>query len=195
MIVTIGRIGRAHGIRGEVTVDVRTDTPDERFTDGAVLATDPAAAGPLTVRRARWHSGRLLVHFAGVADRTAAELLRGVSLLAEIGADESTGDPEEFFDHQLLGLSVVMADGTEVGEVSDVIHAPGQDLLAVRRAGATEVLVPFVAEIVPEVDLDAGRLVVDPPPGLFDLDEAESDRSAEPAGDAEAARRNGGADS
>ncbi|HEY9409952.1 MAG TPA: ribosome maturation factor RimM [Jiangellaceae bacterium] len=189
MIVTIGRIGRAHGIRGEVTVDVRTDTPDERFTDGAVLATDPAAAGPLTVRRARWHSGRLLVHFAGVADRTAAELLRGVSLLAEIGADESTGDPEEFFDHQLLGLSVVTPDGAEVGEVSDVVHAPGQDLLAVRRPGAAEVLVPFVAELVPEVDLDAGRLVVDPPPGLFDLDEADV------AHGADVTRANGGADS
>ncbi|MGH8829238.1 MAG: ribosome maturation factor RimM [Jiangellaceae bacterium] len=169
MIVTVGRIGRAHGIRGEVTVEVHTDTPDERFADGAVLATEPEAAGPLTVRDARWHSGRLLVSFAGVPDRSAAEALRGVRLLAEIGDDEQTGDPEEFYDHQLVGLGVIDVSGAELGAVTEVIHVPGQDLLSVRLASGAEALVPFVAEIVPEVDLAANRIVIDPPRGLLDV--------------------------
>lgn len=178
MIVTVGRIGRAHGIRGEVVVDVRTDTPDERFVVGVPLATEPPEAGPLTVEAGRWHSGRLLVRFAGVHDRTAAELLRGVRLLAEIGAEETPEDPEEFFDHQLEGLRVVTVDGTVVGVVAEVVHAPGQDLLAVRRAAgqSAEVLVPFVTEIVPEIDLAAGQIVIDPPRGLLDLAEAEEAR-------------------
>lgn len=168
MIVTVGRIGRAHGVRGEVSVDVRTDTPDERFADGAVLATDPAQRGPLTVLGSRWHSGRLLVTFDAVPDRTVAEGLRGTLLLAEIPDDATTGDPDEFFDHQLIGLAVVGVDGAELGVVREIIHAPGQDLLSVRRPGGGEALVPFVTEIVPEIDVAASRLVVDPPPGLFE---------------------------
>ncbi|TDE14120.1 ribosome maturation factor RimM [Jiangella asiatica] len=168
MIVTVGRIGRAHGVRGEVTVEVRTDTPDERFADGAVLATEPAARGPLTVLASRWHSGRLLVRFDAVTDRTSAELLRGTMLLAEIAADARTGDPDEFFDHQLVGLTVVTVDGDELGAVREVVHAPGQDLLAVARPDGGEALVPFVTEIVPEVDLGASRVVVDPPAGLLE---------------------------
>ncbi|WP_116948237.1 ribosome maturation factor RimM [Jiangella endophytica] len=168
MIVTVGRIGRAHGVRGEVSVDVRTDTPDERFADGAVLATDPVRRGPLKILGSRWHSGRLLVAFDGVADRTVAEGLRGTLLLAEIADDETTGDPDEFFDHQLVGLKVVGVDGEELGLVREIIHAPSQDILAVTRTGGGEALVPFVAAIVPEVDVAASRLVVDPPPGLFE---------------------------
>lgn len=168
MIVTVGRIGRAHGVRGEVNVEVRTDTPDERFADGIALATDPAQRGPLTVLGSRWHSGRLLVTFAGLTDRTIAEGFRGTLLLAEIADDESTGDPDEFFDHQLVGLNVVGVDGVQLGVVREVIHSLGQDLLAVDRPDAVEVLVPFVSEFVPEVDVAGSRLVVDPPPGLFE---------------------------
>ena len=168
MLVTVGVITRAHGVRGDVAVDVRTDSPEQRFGDGAVLITEPAQAGPLTVAKSRWHSGRLLVQFAGVADRTAAETLRGVRLLADIDERERPADPDEYYDHQLTGLSVRMTDGTSVGEVAEVVHLPGQDLLAVSRAGGGEVLVPFVAAIVPTVDLDAREIVVDPPPGLFD---------------------------
>lgn len=177
MIVTVGRIGRAHGIRGEVTVEVRTDTPDERFADGVLLATEPATAGPLTVRGARWHRGRLLVSFEGVSDRNAAEPLRGVRLLAEIGAEEATTDPDEFYDHQLVGLSVVDRTGADVGAVSEVIHLPGQDLLAVRLESGAEALVPFVAKIVPEVDLAARRIVIDPPPGLLEVTSVDSSES------------------
>ncbi|HEY8479916.1 MAG TPA: ribosome maturation factor RimM [Spirillospora sp.] len=164
--LAVGRIGRPHGVRGEVTIDVRTDSPDVRFSPGAKLATDPEAAGPLTVERARWHSGRLLVRFAGIGDRNAAESLRGVWLVVDPGDIVPSDDPDEFHDQELIGLSVVTADGDEVGEVTDVLHH-GQDLLVV-RGPAGERLVPFVTAIVPEVDVAGGRLVIDPPPGLLD---------------------------
>lgn len=173
MIITVGRVARAHGVRGEVLVEVRTDNPDERFAAGVVMLTEPATAGPLTVNRVRWHSGRLLVVFDGVAGRDAAEALRGVRLLAEIGDDERPDDPDEFFDHQLLGLRVVTVDGTEVGHVREVIHAPAQDLLAVVGDNGEQTLIPFVTQIVPEVDLAGAKVTVDPPPGLLDSDEAE----------------------
>jgi 16S rRNA processing protein RimM len=181
LLVVVGRIGRPHGIRGEVTVEVRTDTPDLRFAPGSVLATEPARLGPLTVAAARWHSGRLLLSVAGVDDRTGAEALRGIVLSAEVPDDEVPEDPEEFFDHQLRGLAVVDTRGTAIGVVDDVVHLPGQDLISVRREGGREVLVPFVAELVPEIDVDAGRIVIDPPPGLLNLDEL--DPVAEPTGD------------
>jgi 16S rRNA processing protein RimM len=168
MLVTVGRIGRAHGIRGDVAVDVRTDTPDVRFAAGAVLTTDPAAAGPLIVASTRWHSGRLLVHFRGVRDRSGAEALRGVHLLADVDESEQPDDPEEFYDHQLAGLAVRLRDGTVIGTVVEVVHLPGHDLLAVRRPDGREALVPFVAAIVPEVDIDAGQVLLDPPAGLLD---------------------------
>jgi len=170
MLVVVGRIGRPHGIKGEVTVEVRTDLPERRFASGSVLVTEPARVGPLTVAAARWHSGRLLLSVAGVSDRNGAEALRGVVLSAEVPDDEVAEDPEEFFDHQLRGLAVRTVEGAEVGVVDDVIHLPGQDLLGVRRPDGREALVPFVAEMVPEVDVDAGFLVIDPPPGLLDLD-------------------------
>jgi 16S rRNA processing protein RimM len=169
--LVVGRIGKPHGIRGELTVEVRTDAPEIRFAPGSVLATDPARVGPLTVAAARWHSGRLLLRVEGVADRTAAEALRGVVVSAEVPDDEVPDDPEEFFDHQLRGLAVVTADGAPLGVVDDVVHLPAQDLLSVRREDGRELLVPFVSEIVPEVDVEAGRVVVVPPPGLLELDD------------------------
>jgi 16S rRNA processing protein RimM len=172
MLLVVGRIGRAHGLRGEVLVDVRTDEPEARMAPGAVLLTDPSAAGPLTVADGRVHSGRLLLHFAGVADRTAAEALRGVLLLAEVDPDVLPEDDEEWYDHQLVGLDAVRADGTALGEVREVLHLPGHDVLAVTTPDGREVLVPFVTEIVPEVDIAANRIVVTPPPGLLeDLEE------------------------
>jgi 16S rRNA processing protein RimM len=174
--VVVGRIGRPHGIRGEVTVEVRTDSPDVRFAPGSVLTTDPARLGPITVAAARWHSGRLLLLAAGVHDRTGAEALRGAVLSAEVDDDEVPEDPEEFYDHQLRGLAVVTGGATaeHVGVVDDVVHLPGQDLLSVRRDGGREVLVPFVAEIVTGIDVDAGRITVDLPPGLLELDEPDA---------------------
>jgi 16S rRNA processing protein RimM len=166
--LVIGRIARAHGIGGEVSVDVRTDSPDVRFAPGAVLETDPPENGPLTIERARWHSGRMLVSFAEVADRTSAEALRNTLLVAD-SATSPDADENEFWDHQLIELTVATVDGTPLGSVSDVVHTPGGDLLVVRRPDGGELLVPFVRSIVPTVDLDARRVVVDPPEGLLEL--------------------------
>ena len=170
MQLVVGRITRPHGVRGELVVDVRTDDPELRLAAGAVLATDPAAAGPLTVSRTRWHSGRLLAQFEGFGDRAEADQLRGVVLLVDSAELEDLSDPDEFRDHQLIGLAVRTLAGDHVGEVTDVLHY-GQDLLVVtgsgERAGA-EIMIPFVSAIVPEVDLAAGELRVSPPPGLLD---------------------------
>jgi 16S rRNA processing protein RimM len=183
--LVVARIGRAHGIKGEVTVEVRTDEPEVRLAPGAVLATDPASAGPLTIESGRVHSGRLLLRFAGVRDRTAAEALRNTLLIAEVDPEETPEDPDEYYDHQLIDLDVVTRDGTPVGRIEEIAHLPHQDLLVVRRADGGEVLVPFVGEIVPEIDLEGQRAVIDPPPGLID-DRAEiaGSRTGSGAGDA-----------
>lgn len=173
MQLVVGRIGRPHGIRGELTVQVHTDDPDLRFAAGSVLATEPAGRGPLTVSSSRWHSGRLLVSFEGCADRTSAEGLRGTLLVMDSAEAGPAADPDEFHDYELIGLDVVTVAGEPVGAVTDVLHQ-GQDLLVVTPGpgggpATAEILVPFVATIVPEVDVTARRLVIDPPPGLLDL--------------------------
>ncbi len=168
MEVIVGRIGRPHGIKGEVSIEVRTDDPDGRLAPGTVLRTEPAAAGPLTILTGRVHSGRLLLTFDGCITRTGAERLRNVLLVADVDPDERPEDPDEYFDRHLVGLRVVTVDGDEVGDLAEVLHLPGQDVLVVRRPDDREALVPFVTEFVPEVDIDAGRIVVDPPAGLLD---------------------------
>ncbi|MDE3721602.1 ribosome maturation factor RimM [Nocardiopsis sp. N85] len=168
MRLVVGRIGRAHGVRGDVAVDVRTDTPEERFVVGSALETDRPGGAPLTIAAVRVHSGRLLVRFKGVGDRDAAEGLRGISLLVDSEHIAPTDDPDEFHDHELIGLTAVTTGGEEIGTVDDVLHH-AQDLLVVSGSGGREVLVPFVAELVPEVDVPGGRIVLDPPPGLLDL--------------------------
>ncbi|MQA87073.1 MAG: ribosome maturation factor RimM [Streptosporangiales bacterium] len=166
MELVVGRVGRPHGIRGELLVEVLTDDPAARFAPGSVLATSRPGVGPLTVERTRWHSGRLLVTFAGVTDRSAAEAMGGTQLLVDSADLPAIEDPDEFYDHELVELTVETTDGVPVGVVVDVLHH-GQDILVVRSADV-ETLVPFVAAIVPKVDLAAGRLVIDPPPGLLD---------------------------
>lgn len=136
-----------------------------------MLATDPAAVGPLTITGARWHSGRMLVTFREVTDRTAAEAVRGTMLVVDLDSEPPPEDPDEFFDHHLIGLAVETVTGEVVGTVADVLHLPAQDVLAVRRTDGREALVPFVAAIVPTVDVAGGRVVIDPPVGLLDLDE------------------------
>lgn len=173
MQLVVARIGRAHGIRGEVTVEVRTDEPEVRLPPGALLATEPAAAGPLRIAAGRVHSGRLLLRFEGVTDRTAAEALRDTLLIAEVDPEESPDDPEEFYDHQLIDVEVVTRAGRVVGRIEEIAHLPAQDLLVVRREDGGEALIPFVSEIVPEIDLAAQRAVVEPPPGLLDEDGAK----------------------
>lgn len=166
MRVVVGRIGKAHGIRGDVTVEVRTDEPERRFAVGTTLYTQDNT--PLVVADARDHSGRLLLRIRGVDDRTAAEALRGTLLEAEIDPDDLPEDEDEYYDRQLVGLVALRPDGTTLGTVSEVVHLPGHDLLAVTTADRGEVLVPFVHEIVTEVDLLEHRVVIDPPGGLFE---------------------------
>ncbi|MGI5283259.1 ribosome maturation factor RimM [Nonomuraea polychroma] len=166
MQLVVGRIGRPHGVRGEVTVEVLTDDPERRFAVGTSITTDPADAGPLVVAGRRWHKDILLVSFEGVSDRDVAEELRGTMLVIDSAEVEPLDDPDEFHDHQLIGLAVETVAGDPVGEITDVLHH-GQDLLVVRRKGADEALIPFVKALVPEVDLEGGRLVVDPPEGLL----------------------------
>ena len=167
--LVVGRIGKAHGIKGEATVEVRTDDPELRFAPGAVLLTDPPERGPLTVRSGRVQSGRLVLSFEGVPDRTAVELLRNTLLVAEVDPDEQPDDPDEYYDHQLEGLTVRSVDGVELGVVEQMVHGPAQDLFVIRRPDDGEFLLPFIAEFVPEVDLEHGVLIVDPPEGLLSL--------------------------
>jgi 16S rRNA processing protein RimM len=168
MQVVIGRIGRAHGIGGEVTVVPRTDDPDARFAAGSVVHTEPAERGPLRITGRRWHSGRLLVRFAGIEDRNAAEELHGTVIVLDAAKLPELAD-DEFYDHQLVGLRAELRSGEVLGTVAEVVHGAGPDLLVVNRADGAELLVPFVGAIVPVVDVAGGRLEVDPPEGLLDL--------------------------
>ncbi|WP_422738772.1 ribosome maturation factor RimM [Micromonospora sp. WMMD729] len=185
MQLVVGRVGKPHGIRGEVTVEVRTDEPEARFAPGTVLSTEPGAVPPpapadgpgvpfrvpakLTIEQARFHQGRLLVAFDGILDRNTAEALRGTLLVVDSADVEPPEDPEEFHDHQLVGLAVVTPSGEHLGEVARIDHAPSSDLLVLRRPEGRTALIPFVRAIVPEVDLAGGRVIVDPPAGLLDL--------------------------
>ncbi|HZI98552.1 MAG TPA: ribosome maturation factor RimM [Actinomycetales bacterium] len=168
MQLVVARIGRPHGIRGEVSVEVRTDAPGDRLARGVVLSTDPPDAGPLTVATARDHNGRVLLTFEEVPDRTAAEHLRGILLLAEIVESTDTdAEPDAWRTHELVGLRVETTGGDRIGTVADVRPMPAQDLLVVELANGEQRLVPFVTAIVPEVDVAGGRIVLDPPDGLI----------------------------
>jgi 16S rRNA processing protein RimM len=171
--VVVGRIGRPHGVRGLATVEVRTDDPDLRFAPGTALTTDPPERGPITIVGRKWHSGTLLLQLAGPSGdvygtREDVEALRNTLLLVPVRDLPAIEDPDSFYDHQLVGLTVRLPDGAELGSVTAVRHE-AQDLLVVRRADGGEVLIPFVSAIVPTVDLAGGFVVVDPPEGLLDL--------------------------
>ncbi|MGC4793645.1 ribosome maturation factor RimM [Micromonospora saelicesensis] len=196
MQLVVGRIGKPHGVRGEVTVEVRTDEPEARFAPGTVLRTEPGATPPparnteagatppptsdepgvpfrvpaeLTIEESRFHQGRVLIAFEGILDRNTAEALRGTLLVVDSADVTPPDDPEEFHDHQLVGLAVVTPAGERLGEVARIDHAPSSDLLVLRRPEGRTALIPFVRAIVPEVDLAGGRVIVDPPAGLLDL--------------------------
>jgi 16S rRNA processing protein RimM len=183
--VVVGRIGKPHGVKGELSVELRTDEPEGRFADGTSLGTEsPGTAAPgvaaqpnrptmptkpskLTVRSTRWHQSRLLVTFEGIGDRNHAEVLRGLLLLASVDDSEAPEDPEEFYDHQLVGLRVVTVAREPVGELVEILHGPAQDLLSVRAADGREILIPFVAQLVPTVDVPNRLVVVEDLPGLL----------------------------
>jgi 16S rRNA processing protein RimM len=163
----VGRIGRAHGIRGEVTVAPFTDDPGARFGVGSELQTDSLRWPVLTVAGARQSGPVQVVGFEGITDRNTAELLRGIVLLVEAESLPEPEDEDEFYDHQLVGLVVLSRGGEVLGEVVDVMHPPAAPVLVVNRPDGTEELVPFVKVIVPEVDLLGRTLVVEPPDGMF----------------------------
>jgi 16S rRNA processing protein RimM len=169
MQLTVARIGRAHGLRGELALDLRTDDPEERFAIGAVLGTDRAGVGPFTVTRTREQQGRWVVAFAEVADRTAAEALRGVSLVVE---EDVSDEDDAWYPHELAGLRVEHVDGRVLGVVVGLEHLPAQDVLLVKETDGARTLVPFVRAIVPVVDVAGGRVVLDPPGGLLASDAA-----------------------
>lgn len=169
--VVVGRIGKPHGLRGEVTVQVRTDEPERRFQPGSVLVSQPPPGShnphrQLTVVATRWHQSTLLVRFAEIEDRSGAEAARGIVLAALVDPEQRPADPEEFYDHQLLGLTAYDVAGDLLGEVVGIRHGGAQDLLTIRTPDGRDALVPFVSALVPEVDLDGGRLVVADRPGL-----------------------------
>ena len=180
--VVVGRIGKPHGLRGEVTVDVRTDEPERRFAPGSTLRAEPppgsaSSLRAVTVAGSRWHQSVLLVTFEELADRNVAESARGIVLHASIPAGESPEDPDEFYDHQLVDLAAYDVDGTPLGTVAGLVHGGAQDLLRITTPDGREALVPFVKALVPEVDLAGGRVVVADRPGLVTPfpDEGEGD--------------------
>jgi 16S rRNA processing protein RimM len=160
MKLNVGRIGKAHGILGEATIEVRTDEAEDRFALGAVLETE--SHGNLTVASARVHNGILLLSFEGIEDRNAIETLRNELLYADVDIDAPGVDEDDYHVLQLIGCKAFLVDGDEFGEVSEVLNLPGQDVLVI-KSGSTETLIPFVRQLVPIVDIKARRMTVIPP--------------------------------
>mgnify|MGYP006274441615 FL=1 len=170
MQLVVGRIGRAHGVRGDLFVEPFTDEPDKRFADGEQLKTSNDQF--VTVHSSKWHSGKLVVHFVGVDDRNDAEAIRGLELFADVDPQELPEEEGEYYDRQLIGMDIVM-NGDVIGVINDVIHLPSQDLIEFTMADERKILLPFVSEFVPDVDVASNRMVITPPNGLINEDEAE----------------------
>jgi 16S rRNA processing protein RimM len=160
MKLNVGRIGKAHGILGEATIEVRTDEAEDRFAIGAVLETE--SHGNLTVASARVHNGILLLAFDGIEDRNAIEALRNELLYADVDINAPGIDEDDYHVLQLIGCKAYLVDGDEFGEVAEVLNLPGQDVLVI-KSESSETLIPFVRQLVPIVDISARRLVVIPP--------------------------------
>jgi 16S rRNA processing protein RimM len=170
-VVAVGRVGKAHGVRGEVFVEPWTDSIGERFAPGSRLSTDPPERGPLEVAAFRDHSGKLVVRFVGIESRDQVESIRGTVLVVRANERVPIEDPDEFYDTDLIGLTARTSVGRELGPVTDVLHSAAGSLLAIALAaeGDREVLVPFLKAFVPTVDLAGGIVLIDPPDGLFDV--------------------------
>ncbi|WP_067699033.1 ribosome maturation factor RimM [Nocardia jejuensis] len=176
MELAVGRVAKSHGVRGELVVDVRTDEPELRFAPGSPLTGRLPRAKQsqnFVVESAREHSGRLLLRLEGIADRTGADALRGMIFLVDTADLPPSADPDEYYDHELEGLTVQLGDGTVVGAVKEVLHSAAGELLSITAAEAfppagREILVPFVNAIVPTVSVADGLIVIDPPEGLLD---------------------------
>ncbi|MFJ5700430.1 ribosome maturation factor RimM [Arthrobacter sp. NPDC093139] len=167
MQLQVARIGKPHGIRGEVTVQVLTDAPEDRFVPGTEFVVEPASAGPLTVHSARWNKDILLLAFEEIDTRNEAETLRGAKLFIETeGLDED--EDEGWYEHELVGLEARVGSQV-VGKISALNTMPVQDLLVVETPDGKEILIPFVEQIVPEVNVEEGYVLVTPPAGLFEI--------------------------
>lgn len=180
----VGRLTKAHGLKGAIKVELYTDAPERRFVPGAVFhlqvpTTSPWHGKTLELIELKWYNSHAVAFFVGVTDRSAAEsLIKGILWITQ-DASELPDEPDAWFDHQLVGLAVER-DGERVGVVSRVDHFPAQDLLVV-ATGAGDILVPFVTSIVPTVDVAAGVVRVTPPPGLFeDLPDDDAPTEAPP---------------
>jgi 16S rRNA processing protein RimM len=173
--VTVGRIGKPHGIRGEVTIEVRTDEPEIRFAPGTTLKRE--SGSDLIVSDFHWHSGRVLLKFLGVDSRSAAEELRNSILTVERAESEVPQDSNEYYDSNLIGCQVQNLAGESIGHVIDVLHLPSQEVLVVSSGGeaGSEYLIPFVESIVPTVDVVSKLISVDPPEGLLTQELASED--------------------
>jgi 16S rRNA processing protein RimM len=183
----IGRLTKAHGLKGAIKVELYTDEPDKRFVPGAVFTLQVPTASKwhgktLTLNELRWYNGHAVAFFAGIDDRSEAETLVKAILWVSQDPKQLPDEEDAWYDHQLVGLDV-LRDGEKVGLVARVDHLPAQDLLAIKTAEG-EVLVPFVKAIVPEVDLAAGTLTITPPVGLFE--ELPDDEDDQPSPEAEA---------
>ena len=173
MELVIGRVAKAHGVTGEVVVEIRTDDPEQRFVPGAQLRGRAARGGPersFVIETVREHAGRLLMRLTGVSDRNAADALRGTLFLVDTEQLPPIDDPDEFYDHQLEGLAVRTVDGTVIGTVAEVLHTAAGELLSIKTPEGREVLVPYVSAIVTAVSLADGTVDIDPPDGLLDMD-------------------------
>lgn len=172
MELVVGRVAKSHGVRGELVVEIRTDEPETRFAPGSTLRGRLARSKEVrdfTVESAREHSGRLLVFLAGVGDRDSADALRGTLFFVNSEDLPPSGDPDEYYDHELEGLTVQLTDATVVGTVREVLHSAAGELLSVKAAeDGREILIPFVNAIVPTVSLEDRLIVIDPPEGLLD---------------------------
>ena len=164
MQLVVGRIGRAHGVLGEATIEVQTDDPDIRFQIGNKLTLDDGKQ--LTIRSSRWHNQILLLAFDGVTDRNQIEELRDQLISSDVDLDSLA--PGEYHFQQLIGCEVFQQNGELIGAVDEIVKLPGQDLLSVNRAGA-QVLIPMVKQIIIEIDVLAKKIVVNPPEGLLDV--------------------------
>jgi 16S rRNA processing protein RimM len=167
----VGRLVKAHGLKGALKLELYTDDPARRFTPGAtftlqVPTTSPWHGKSLELVELRWYNTHAVAFFKDVVDRTAAETLVKAILWVEQDAAELPAEEDAWYDHQLVGLAV-LRDGARVGTVIRIDHLPAQDLLTVKTADG-EVFVPFVKAIVPAVDIKAGTITVKPPPGLFE---------------------------
>jgi 16S rRNA processing protein RimM len=180
----VGRLTKAHGLKGAIKIELYTDDPERRFVPGAVFTLQVPTSSPwhgktLELIELKWYNTHAVAFFKDVPDRSTAESLLKAILWVDHDLTETPDEEDAWFDHQLVGLSVIR-DGVKVGTVSLVDHLPAQDLLHV-TTDAGEVLVPFVKAIVPSVDVKAGTLTVTPPPGLFEeLPEEPADGEAAP---------------